>query len=191
MFKRGRNRYVADAAGVGLHPPLALFTSVELSPPRPPQGSISQKVGLRYERRVVEYLEKKGFQVLPQLSFLLFGGSRRRPDILLVDASCYSIVVVEVKNIHTPTACWQLNQYMEIVEASFPWARVAGLEVTKAWYPEYSSSPCFVELESMWNLSRFRHNVLILSDRELRLGLGRTDKDGLRMDPQCVGAPVR
>jgi len=157
----------------------------------------AQAAGLRYEQKVVRFLEKR-FQLIPQLPFEFQAAakpSRNRsfkliPDVILFHPGGFECVVVEVKHQHSGKACVQLERYRCAVERAWPWMRVGTLEVCANYYTQELTVKVFLldELSQVWNLSAFAHDVYVLSGRELKLALGMGN--GLRVGDELCGAPL-
>ena len=98
--------------------------------------------GIRYEKRVHQYLERKfGWMYLasPWLRFLSSGETKWRwcqPDGLIIDPLGGRITLVEVKFQHTSDAWWQTRElYLPVLKAIMPttlWT-YSVVEVTR-WY---------------------------------------------------------
>lgn len=96
--------------------------------------------GIRYERKVHEYLELlygDKYVASPWLRFYTEAGWRWcQPDGLVVDAARGRITIVEVKYQHTSDAWWQVRHlYQPVLEKMFPpslW-ELDACEVVK-WY---------------------------------------------------------
>jgi hypothetical protein len=95
--------------------------------------------GLKYEKKVLDYLEdESSFPLLrsPWLEFEEASGRRRwcQPDGLLLDIWGGRIIVVEVKYQHTSNAWWQLRQlYLPVLRRLFGEYVLHPLEICK-WY---------------------------------------------------------
>ena len=96
--------------------------------------------GVRYEKKVQEYLEGLyGDRYIPSPWLRFFAGNKWRwcqPDGILLDFLHGVITVVEVKYQHTSDAWWQVRQlYIPVLRELFPeklW-RFEACEVVK-WY---------------------------------------------------------
>lgn len=110
-----------------------------------PKGRRAQ--GLRYEKKVLEYLANSCHAPLlpsPWIQFQESETSKYRwcqPDGLLINPWKGIIILVEVKYQHTPDAWWQLRHlYGPVVSYLFPHYEIRMAEVCK-WYDPAISFP--------------------------------------------------
>ena len=129
-------------------------------------GSTAQKVGIRYEKTVQEYLsERFGEKYLdnPWYSFRDYSGSRRcRPDGVLFTQSSFGrnlAVIFEIKIRHMPDAWWQLRRlYEPVVRATAQYRDIRLVEIVKEFDPSmpFPEVPVILEtLDEVWLLKDF------------------------------------
>lgn len=153
----------------------------------PSKHSAAQKLGLRYETRVVQFIEQY-YRLIPQCPIhFKFSPAKWRtiiPDILVFSSDCRYLVVCEIKRQHSADAYNQLEFYRPIVEKAFPFCRVATLEICGNFYSVKLpvAENYHVGIDSIFNLSVYQHNVMLLSERELKIGLGG-QMDGMGARP--------
>ena len=114
---------------------------------RKPKGRKAQ--GIRYERKVLEFLEASSPLPLYPGPWIEFWDKERgkwtkrwcQPDGLLLDPWEGRAIVVEVKYQHTSDAWWQLRKlYLPVLEMMLPEYEFFPLEICK-WYDPAVSFP--------------------------------------------------
>lgn len=138
----------------------------------------AQQAGLRYERKVYEYL-KNYHRCFAQVSVFFSYGSMGKynrivPDLLIADNHVDQIICCEIKRQHTGEAKEQLAFYRPVLEKHFKNMPIFLLEICHSLPPRGSGANLNIlqDRHSLYDLARDKHNVLVLTDRELRLGLG-------------------
>jgi hypothetical protein len=121
---------------------------------RPNRAKGAKAVGLRYEKRVLEFLasKHKHFVASPWFRYTLRNLPNRinyaQPDGMFIDISQGLITLVEIKYAHTADAYFQLvDKYVPIVSRFFnggDW-RIAVCEVV-SWYDGATAFPTQVRL---------------------------------------------
>lgn len=102
--------------------------------------------GVRYERKVHDYLAEKAGDIYRRGPWFCFGGEEYtrwcQPDGLILDEAAGLLTIVEVKYQHTADAWWQLRElYLPVVSLAYgPDWRIAMLEVVR-WYDPHTSFP--------------------------------------------------
>lgn len=124
-----------------------LFADFAFKPPRfPSPGTTSrvQRLGKRYEAKVIKALQKlngpraDSWHYGPWLYYTNSDGAARycQPDILLCDSSEQRIWLFEIKLTHTIDAHFQLRKlYLPVVKAVFPNYRIHLVEITRSYDP--------------------------------------------------------
>lgn len=157
--------------------------------------SPAQAAGLRYERKVYTYLKNwhRCFAQVP-VSFS-YGKKERvniiRPDLLISDLQVDSLICCEIKRQHTGEAEQQLAYYRPVLEKAFK-LPIGFVEICHSLPPRSTTGKYNIlrDRHDLYALRRDQHNILVLSDYELRLGLGGL-KDGLELDIGAAEAPLR
>ena len=108
--------------------------------------SKAQALGLRYERKVHEYLERHYPDLLVISPWLKFYSEKNwrwcQPDALLLDIRNNTICIIEVKIKHTENAWWQVRKsYIPVIKAIFgsDW-NIVPIEVVK-WFDPHTHFP--------------------------------------------------
>lgn len=158
----------------------------------PKPSSQAAQNGARYEKKVLDFLQKTfGNRLLPGPVFYFqewneqdlinnypngvictLQPKRAIPDALLFSSDFRAVCVIEVKLRHTGDAWHQLNRfYLPIVKKALPWARVCALELTSQYDPfqRLPQEVAFVEnAEQAFATREAFHPVMIVTARDLR-----------------------
>lgn len=107
-------------------------------PVRAGSRSAAQAAGIRYEAKVLDYLEEtcRGFLAHVPFSFVADNASGRIiPDGIIKSSTKPRLCIVEVKLRHDATGYYQLEFYKKIISKAFPTIEIVTLEVTKGYDP--------------------------------------------------------
>lgn len=139
-------------------------------PRSPARGSQAQRAGVYYERAVTDYFARP-FLVAPQPTLL---PSKKRPDLLVFDPGFFDCVVVEIKRQYVESSQSQVAEYAQLVGEALPFLRIRTLVVCGELL-RLEPNLRVVGLSELFALRANELSVLVLSKRELRLGLNGSD----------------